>query len=120
MKTKKNSHNVRMFQLLAHAARHGTNTAIDFEKPLTDKDHLAALRRMNESNIPYSFQVAYKKYFSIESDGVRVWTERARQSNLDLTKRLRLAEEIINLQQQELKKLGQELASLRLSLEADE
>ena len=116
-KTTENSHDTRMYQLLANAARHSTNTAIDFEKPLTDKDHLAALHRMNESNVPYSFQIAYKKYFSIESDGTRVWTKRSTQNNLDLTKRLRVAEEIIERQQQDLKKLSHELSTLRVSLE---
>ena len=124
-----NTFNRMMFELLAHAARHESNGEINFSKPLTMEDHLAAIHRMQTSNVPVKFQDAYKNHYSIDDMTLQQHDVTARppcssditQNKFELMKRLRLAEEIIEMQQQQLEQMRLRLSNLNIgSNEKDE
>ena len=121
-----NTFNRMMFELLAHAARHESNGEINFSKPLTMKDHLAAIHRMQTSNVPDKFQDAYKNHYDIDNMTLQEHvgspcSSGIPQNKFELMKRLRLAEEIIEMQQQQLEQMRLRLSNLNMgSNEKDE
>ena len=102
---------IRLFELLAHIANSPPNKQIDFEKILTIKDHHSALEKMRAVNVPTNFQDNYKKYFGISELG-----KTQHEINLELTKRLRLAEELVSEKELELVFLRKKISQIQLVL----